>query len=89
MAALFAATVELGIASDVTTYTDGEFTDRSCDRGTRMVLGGSVVGGSACPTRGIGQDSYAGTMASWFGIDDDRVRDRFPEFEPTALATMA
>lgn len=89
MAALFAATVELGIASDVTTYTDGEFTDRSCDRGTRMVLGGSVVGGNACPTRGISQDSYAGTMASWFGIDNDRVRDRFPEFEPTALATMA
>jgi uncharacterized protein (DUF1501 family) len=89
MAALHAATVELGLDSSVTTYTDGEFADRRHNRGTRMVLGGSVVGGSACTVAGISQDSYAGAMASWCGIDAARIRDRFPEFEPTAVATMA
>ncbi len=89
MAAFFAATVEFGRDSDVLTYTDGEFTDRSGDRGTRLVLGGSVIGGRACRMRRISQDSYAGTIASSFGVRHTELRERFPEFEPTMSAMMA
>jgi len=86
LAAFFAATVELGVESSVTTYTDGDFTPRSTGRGTRMVLGGSVLSKYAS---GISQDSYAGAMASWLGVDDRNVRAHFPEFEPTVFAAMA
>jgi hypothetical protein len=89
MAAFHAATVELGLDREVATYTDGDFTERSHDRGTRMVLGGPVSGGNARPVACINQDSYAGAMASWFGMDAARIQDRFPEFAPTALAATA
>ena len=89
MAAFFAATVELGLDESVTTYTDGEFTEHSYDRGTRLVLGGSVIGGDASRAGDISQDSYAGAMAAWFGVEHRGVRTHFPEFEPAALSVTA
>ena len=89
MAAFFRATVELGLDTSVTTYTDGEFTEHSYNHGTRIVLGGSVIGGEASHAGGISQDSYAGAMAAWFGVAHSGVRTHFPEFEPSALSVTA
>lgn len=89
MAAFYAATVELGLQSDVTTYTDGEFTERSHDTGARMVLGGSVVSGNTSTPSQVSQDSYAGAMASWLGVSAREVRARFPEFVPSAVVVTA
>ena len=89
MAAFFAATVELGLESQVTTYTDGDFTERSGDTGTRMVLGGAVNGGDACRIRRVSQDSFAGAMATWLGAGTTMVQAGLPEFEPTAVTVMA
>jgi hypothetical protein len=87
MAAFFAATVELGLDQQILTYTDGDFTERSGDRGTRMMLGGSVIGGRQGQAIRMNQDSYAGALASWFGAQPKEVRARFPEFDPSEVVT--
>jgi len=92
MAAFYQATVELGVARQVTTYTDGEFAAAGDSRrraGSRLVLGGAVVGGDVYANGRLAQDSYAGAMATWFGADGGTVAHHFPEFEASRLAVMA
>jgi hypothetical protein len=90
MAAFYRATVELGIARQVIMYTDGEFAPASKGRvGSRLVLGGSVVGGDARGSAPLSQDSYAGAMAGWLGLRSVDVQRQFPEFKSSSLGVIA
>jgi len=104
--AFYEATVELGIADSVTTFTASDFgrslainedgTDHGWG-GHHFIIGDAVRGqrfygkmpnlsktnnpddtglGQIIPT--IAVDQYAATLASWFGVDNDGIRDIFP-----------
>jgi hypothetical protein len=76
------ATVHLGFADRVLTYTDSDLTVGS--HGGRIVMGAAVPAsspGSMC------HDSYIGAMAWRFGLDGNNVRSRFPGFTASELTS--
>ena len=93
MGAFYDATVELGIASEVTTYTDSEFGRalRSNGRGGsdpgltahHLVMGGSVMGGTvygdlATALPAFSKQDYLATVARAGGLSFSGVGEVFP-----------
>ena len=118
LSAFYAATVELGVAGSVTTFTQSDF-GRSLTSngdgsdhawgGVQLVIGDSVYGrtiygeypllqiggpldvggGRLIPT--LSTNQYAATLARWFGVPPESLRDIAPNlvnFSPTNLGFM-
>lgn len=90
MAAFYAATEELGLASAVTTYTDSESL-----LGDRLVLGGGVLGGAVYGGLVSGSDSatlsqqYQAALAAWFGVTYADLPTLFPGLVTPPLQILA
>jgi hypothetical protein len=92
MAAFYAATVELGLEQQVTTFTDAESAQAVTNQvlsGARVILGGSVLGGEVY-TNGIpGSDNYLGSIARWFGLSTDIAGSLFPGYQAPGIQMLA
>ncbi len=66
MAAFHAATVELGVESQVTSYTDAEFSlDSSTRRTSRMILGGAAKDAEVLKATASAADTYSASLVRW------------------------
>jgi len=65
MAAFHAATVEQGLARQVTTYTDAEFSGAGPYMASRLILGGAAMEGDVLKSAGI---AYSDSLARWHGL---------------------
>jgi uncharacterized protein (DUF1501 family) len=65
MAAFHAATVELGLDRQVTTYTDAEFSGAGPCMASRLILGGAAMEGDVLKSAGI---AYSDSLARWHGL---------------------
>jgi uncharacterized protein (DUF1501 family) len=93
MTAFYSATVELGLAQQVTTFTDAEFPmtgDGAAQSfGARLIAGGSVLGGDVYSAGSLAADNYLGSIAGWFGVSSADLKDLFPEFQPPGIRMLA
>jgi hypothetical protein len=82
LTAFYKASVNLGVADRILTYTDSDLSVGS--------RGGRIVMGAAVPLSGPGSmchDSYIGAMAWRFGLDGNTVRSQFPGFTASELTS--
>jgi uncharacterized protein (DUF1501 family) len=68
MAAFHAATVELGLDRQVTTYTDAEFSAGGSRVASRLILGGAAMERDVVKSAGIAADSYSSSLAGWHAL---------------------
>jgi hypothetical protein len=66
MAAFHAATVELGLERQVTTYTDAEFSGEGSSRmASRLILGGAAMESDVLKSASV---AYSDSLAHWHGL---------------------
>jgi uncharacterized protein (DUF1501 family) len=66
MAAFHAATVELGLERQVTTYTDAEFSSEGNSRmASRLILGGAAMESDVLKSASV---AYSDSLAHWHGL---------------------
>jgi uncharacterized protein (DUF1501 family) len=66
MAAFHAATVELGLDRQVTTYTDAEFSAEGSSRvASRLILGGAAMESDIVKSASVAADTYSDSLAHW------------------------
>jgi uncharacterized protein (DUF1501 family) len=69
MAAFHAATVELGLDRQVTTYTDAEFSAKGSSRvASRLILGGAAMESEIVKSASVAADTYSDSLARWHGL---------------------
>jgi hypothetical protein len=69
MAAFHAATVELGLDRQVTTYTDAEFSAEGGSRvASRLILGGAAMESEIVKSAGVAADTYSDSLAHWHAL---------------------
>jgi uncharacterized protein (DUF1501 family) len=69
LAAFHAATVELGLDRQVTTYTDAEFSAEGSPRmASRLILGGAAMESGILKSASIAADTYSDSLARWHGL---------------------
>jgi hypothetical protein len=91
MAAFYAATVELGLEQQVTTFTDAESGATQANEvslGARVILGGSVLGGDVYSNGIPGSDNYLGSIARWFGLSPDLIGELFPGYQAPGIQML-
>jgi hypothetical protein len=69
MAGFHAATVELGLDRQVTTYTDAEFSpDGGSRMASRLILGGAAMESDILKSSTVAADTYSDSLARWHGL---------------------
>jgi hypothetical protein len=69
MAAFHAATVELGLDRQVTTYTDAEFSAEGSSRvASRLILGGAAMESEIVKSASVAADTYSDSLAHWHAL---------------------
>lgn len=69
IAAFHAATVELGLDREVTTYTDAEFSAQGSSRvASRLVLGGAAMESEVVKSASVSADTYSDSLAHWHAL---------------------
>jgi hypothetical protein len=69
MAAFHAATVELGLDRQVTTYTDADFSAEGSSRiASRLILGGAAMESDVVKSASFSADTYSDSLARWHAL---------------------